>query len=412
MGLATGRKILTQQMSQTTPIKQVIKAAIFSRILSILICGGTYFLNADYDTSSSILHDSDSPVYQFLRWDSVYFVEIIHNGYTLEQQFAFDFGYPFLVRQISKLLFFVSSPMIYKTMISGILLSNLMFILSAVLLFYLSVEIGFRPKQAQAACCLYAFNPASIFMSSVYRESTFAAFCMGGMLTFERSQNLASSVLFALGTFTRSNGVLHSGFFFWKALHSKPSILGFLNRIVSTIIVFAPFLGFQYYCYIQFCSEGAIATWCSWKIPSITNYVQKHYWNNGFLNYFTLNNVPNFILAFPLIYLNSRAIIKYAMSDTRAFFTLGYHHNKSVQLEFNSLRILPYCYLTIVMLLICVLFMHVQVILRFFVGQPFMYWYLATIKDSHPALFWIYSKYFLVYGIVGAALFGAFLPPA
>ena len=394
-------------------LENVFKAAILSRILALAICLGTFYLQSDYDSSSTILHRDESMIYQFLRWDSVYFMDIAENGYRLEQQFAFDFGYPALVALLASRLSFIDAPTIWKLLSSAILISNVSFITAVILFYYLCIELGFRPKSAQVASVMFAFNPASIFMSAAYRESLFSVLSIGGMLLYQKSRFLFASLIFGAASMTRSNGILHAGFFGWNILHGSKSYFQLLKNALYGIVVVLPFVGFQYYGYSLFCQSGSDSpTWCNRILPLITSHVQKYYWNNGFLKYWTVNNIPNFLLASPLIYLNTRALIEYARADFKSFANLGLKNSGKLGIEFNSQRILPYAYLTLAMLVLCVFFMHVQVILRFFASNPFAYWYLDHIKVSKPTLYWLYSRYFVLYGLAAAALFGTFLPPA
>ena len=71
-----------------------------------------------YDTSSSLLVDlraqdlftggvgdiatGFSPVVKFVRWDAVYFSQIIRRGYIFEQEWAFGSGFPALVAFIKR----------------------------------------------------------------------------------------------------------------------------------------------------------------------------------------------------------------------------------------------------------------------------------------------------------------------
>lgn len=71
-----------------------------------------------YDTSSSLLVDLKgqdlvsggvcdisaglAPAMKFVRWDAVYFSQIIRRGYIFEQEWAFGSGFPALVAFIKK----------------------------------------------------------------------------------------------------------------------------------------------------------------------------------------------------------------------------------------------------------------------------------------------------------------------
>lgn len=206
----------------------------------------------------------------------------------------------------------------------------------------------------------------------------------------------------------RSNGILYAGFFIWTAIHNHYSIPA---NILFSFIVISPFFAFQAYGWMSFCPGRP---WCAEKIPFIYGFVQEHYWNNGFLRYWTAQQIPNFILAAPIIFVSIAALYYYISMNRIPFFTLGFGKDTSkLTSEYAALKLLPYVYLTLFLLLYVVLFSHVQIILRFFTSVPLLYWFLGHMmnkKVQGMARFYIY--YTVIYSCIGAALFGVFLPPA
>lgn len=352
------------------------------------------------------------------------------NWYSIEQQYAFFPGYPMVVRQFSK-LFFSGLCRRSAMCLSGILISNISFIISALLLYRLSRAQKFTPHQSRIASIMFCINPASVFMSSMYTESLFSLTSFYGFLKLSQSNLLLASLSFAFATLTRSNGVLYAGFFIWKMISSKGKfssrIMTIISSLLYTIITILPFITFQFMGKIQFCKNinSNIRHWCNNSIPLIYSHVQSHYWNNGFLKYYTISQIPNFILATPMFLLISKAILKYAKFEILRFISIGFKTQvKKIFIgeEYYSYELLPFVYLNLVMLIIVTLFMHVQVIfifkfkviVRFFASSPLVYWFLAFEISSHKEETFAkwYIKYSVVYGSIGIVLFANFLPPA
>jgi phosphatidylinositol glycan class V len=257
------------------------------------------------------------------------------------------------------------------------------------------------------------------------------------MLKLVKKQKLISSIAFAFATLTRSNGIFYSGFFIWIALHVSGPILyrirTYLNLIICIALSITPFIWFQMKGIYLFCFENYKPTWCQNSIPLIYSHgkylrsnvtVQSYYWNNGFLKYYTINQIPNFFLALPTFSIISFAIYDYFKYDKIRFLTLGFKKGVNVTKGYFSHKILPFIYLNVAMLLVVSLFMHVQVkfhydlkvIVRFFTSSPIIYWYLANILSSNDynrsyIARW-YIGYSVIYGTIAIALFSNFLPPA
>ena len=214
----------------------------------------------DYDTSSSLFFHAETASSNELstgsvlvhrlfgwaaKWDGAYFTQIAHSsswtsngavlGYELEHFHAFFPLLPMLMASGSVPLqwFGLSSPA--ATILSGVLVSNVAFVLSVVVLFRYSCFVyrrgqpdcpeGWVPQQALVAALLYCFNPASVFMSAIYTEALFGCLSITGLLVLHSSERRwgprwwASALLFAGCSATRSNGVLYVGYALWEVLH-------------------------------------------------------------------------------------------------------------------------------------------------------------------------------------------------
>lgn len=284
---------------------------------------------------------------------------------------------------------------------------------------------------ARTAAILFCLNPCGIFMSSLYTESLFAFLSFYGMLLYVQNRLFLASLVWAAGSLSRANGIVYVGFFVWELLSERRRRyiglgvyqIGFLVKlIVCSLIVIAPFALFQLFAYDAFCTRlppSLVRPWCESKIPLIYSFVQKEYWNNGFLSYYEVKQIPNFLLAAPFLGLSILGLHSYYAYDPQRFWTLGLRSTKRINRQMRpyfSSSLLPFIYLWAAMTFLVSTMMHVQVILRFFTCLPPLYWFLAhflvtpskktAMCSSGLLIYWVF------YPLVGAVLFANFYPPA
>eukprot|EP00842_Homolaphlyctis_polyrhiza_P001532 jgi/Hompol1/237/HPOL_000386-RA len=432
----------------------VLAVALCSRLAVMaiaLVCG--HVLAKDYDSSVAVELELAS---RAQAGDGCSFdfgcgcgcVSLAASGYCGEQQFAFFPGLPLAMRLVTVIITSLQSIICGRAalIVAGIALANICFVAAAIALYDLSLHVLGDPQQALASAILFSLNPAGIFMSSIYTESPFALCAFLGMLAMMRGQSLLAALWFSAASSLRANGILFIGFFVWDLLHpfgnqkNRISLFRIVRNTVLSLVVAMPFVAFQYYGWLQFCSheagsEDLVRPWCSNRIPSIYAFVQGHYWNNGFLRYFTPQQIPNFVLAAPIIAVSAIGITEYIRVDPVSFASLGLLSSPKAASRRTSgyltLRALPFVYLWAVMLVMCVTSMNVQVIIRFFTSVPALFWFVASQCSSSrtkqqaaattvttvaatemTTVGWLFVHYTTIYPLVGAALFGSFLPPA
>ncbi|KAL5766894.1 hypothetical protein ACOSP7_017511 [Xanthoceras sorbifolium] len=282
----------------------VLKTAAISRLplLTLIVLWRT-LLNP-YDTSASLnpdclinsrlhQHSSNNSVGSKIEnsvvWDSVYFVRIAQCRYEYEQTYAF---LPLLPACISLLSHTVFAPLVavigYRAVLGlcGYVVSNIAFLFAAVYFYRLSVLILKDPEAAFRASILFCFNPASIFYSSIYSESLYALFSVG-----------------------------------WNIL------LDTMHRAYDAL----PEKKWLSYGYRNIClghSPDEMRPWCKARVPLLYNFIQSHYWKVGFLRYFQFKQLPNFLLASPIMSLALCSIIRYVKSQPKLFFSLGFQASK------------------------------------------------------------------------------------
>ncbi|KAL3698442.1 hypothetical protein R1sor_012518 [Riccia sorocarpa] len=276
-------------------------------------------------------------------WDGVYYVKIAECGYEYEHYHAFLPIFPLAMRFVTRTFLskLVPSLGLRATLaLSGYLINNLAFVFSAFCLFMLTEALLEDGLLALTAAALFCFNPASTFYSAIYSESLFALLSFTGILCFLKGRKWWAVILFGLSSGVRSNGVLHAGLFLYQAMHKvfnqtiyrrrfSQVVPTILTAVLQSFAVATPFVGFQFYGWLQMCYIPRVKLisparpWCSASVPYLYGFVQSHYWNVGFLRYFQLKQLPNFLLASPMLVLSICSIIAYGRQQPRLLFSLG-----------------------------------------------------------------------------------------
>ncbi|XP_071707017.1 uncharacterized protein [Rutidosis leptorrhynchoides] len=486
--------------SQINHTTIVLRSAIASRVITLALTIIFRSILHPYDTSAfinpscltSTTTDHHEQLIQFPRiaaaiengivWDSVYFVRIAECGYEYEQTYAFLPLLPFCISLISRSVLQPLVPLVgYRAVLalSGYIVSNLSFIFAAVFLYRLSVIILKDSEASLRASILFCFNPASIFYSSIYSESLYALLSIGGLYFLMSGANNLTALSFALSGCARSNGVLNAGYIGFQTMHQAYNAVFFnksiflairvlVSGILRCIFVFVPFVSFQVYGYYNLCyghDPDKLTPWCKAKIPLMYNYIQSHYWGVGFLRYFQLKQLPNFLLASPILSIALCSIIHYVKLQPKAFFSLGFQDTSNsygdpslrfyqgvntrntyslekeistvtredqarrrrkrnvkeetpVMLSTNKLEkfpiiIIPFVLHLSFMVATAFFVMHVQVATRFLSSSPVIYWFASYVLVSprtHKGWGYLIWGYCAAYILIGSLLFSNFYP--
>ncbi|KAM0991345.1 hypothetical protein ACFX13_009891 [Malus domestica] len=465
----------------------VIRSAIQSRLLVLTLILLWRTLLSSYDTSAPInpdclstipaqknvlFHSLGSAIESSIVWDGVYYVRIAECGYEYEQTYAFFPLLPLCMSFLSRTVLAPLVPVIGQRAVlglSGYVINNIAFVFGAVYLYRLSVVILKDQEAAVRASLLFCFNPASIFYSSIYSETLFALFSVGGLYHLISGKDVIAVLWFALSGFSRSNGVLNAGYFCFQTMHQaydavflrkRPflALQAVVGGALRCICIFVPFIAFQAYGYNNLCLEhlpSDMRPWCNARVPLLYNYIQSHYWGVGFLRYFQVKQLPNFLLASPILSLALCSIIHYAKSKPENFFSLGFRappedkdsaavlfslteyssrsqenrtrkqvnkdgpallseeHKALAKQGYLSVAVLP-CILHLGFMAATAFFvMHVQVATRFLSFSPPLYWFASYIMKSRGTgkrwgyIVWAYSA---AYILLGSLLFPNFYP--
>lgn len=239
------------------------------------------------------------------------------------------------------------------------------------------------------------------------------------------SSRFIAAVFFSLATMARSNSVLLVVFQIFVTCHkllSAYTLQEFSIRMliqegivlaITGLIHVIPIPLYLYYASSTFCSLDPVSSYCNSLFPNIYNYVQSSYWyiivrNVGLFRYWELKQIPNFLLAVPMMYISLSAIYNYIRLDLKR--AVSFSTSTSV-VPYNSFfanpLILPFILYWILNLGIVVFIANIQIITRMFASFPVVYWFVGErIMEGDR---W-YLLYFLVYICVGSILFSNFYP--
>lgn len=385
-----------------------------------------------------------------LRWDGQHFLHIATYGYTFESNLAFFPLFPLLVRLTANALFWCQEEYAIISFVSTVKLAavalNLgFFVLATEAMYDLSRKVLKDEYLAYKAALFFALNPASIFFSAAYSESLNSVFVFYALLKISKNLSAKTCVCVALASATRANSVLNAGFILYssvktvatetilyvrlkKACKEKAemsttiaNILGeaLIPGIFNIIGCISPFGLFQWYCYTNFCritknkpdipsyviSYGRNnllkvvgddpSPWCDDEIPISYSYIQKTYWGNGFLSYWEMKQVPNFLLAVP--------VLSIVLGTSYNFMWFHWDYVKRLGLVDNNMlgmprkpilavrqyRVLPReCFVYVVhsaaLAIFAGFFMNVQVATRLILSaSPIVPWLAAMMTTRH-----------------------------
>eukprot|EP00762_Andalucia_godoyi_P003532 ANDGO_04333.mRNA.1 GPI mannosyltransferase 2 len=361
---------------------------------------------SDYDTSSEVSRCS-AVLQPFGHWDAHYFTAIATSGgaYDFENFYAFFPLYPFLMRALAEAF----GPLTRCTaLFAGIVISNSTFLISVAVFHLLSTRF-LSHKAAVRSTLLYIFNPASIFLTAAYTESPFALATLTGMyLLLVSHRSWLATLSFVIAAGIRSNGAVCAGFLILSALQSR-SIVRIMVSMLQTLLVALPSVIHQAVGMYYFCPTTDARPYCESR--NLYGYVQSRYWGVGLFKYYTLKQIPNFVLAAPILYVSAIAIYRYVKKDPVRFFTANlFGVKRGLDTDKRDDVLLPFYYYWVILAGAGVTVMHVQVLTRFLASCPPLFWFLGEICYSSTRVRFVVFLYCGAYMVLGALMFGNFYP--
>lgn len=345
------------------------------------------------------------------HWDGEYFLHIANYLYTYENTLAFYPLYPVLVRNLAAALetFNVPISMHALTLVVAVALNVWLFCEAANYLYQLTQRVFNDLHKSWNAALVFCFNPASIFFSAAYSESlfTYASFilmleCVRAKQQFNFMRICASLTACIM---CRSNGLIALGFplyFFARHILLTTNVKRCQQVIKMALAVLIPLAilhAYYFYIYRLYCMPGIKvkhpqqvlhyasernyllagrgpkgSPWCQYTLPFPYSYVQSTYWDVGFLRYYQWKQLPNFLLALPML-----VFMQWHCCDYLWFLASKiWPQVASWREPLKSQKSLPFVLHGAFLTLVCALFVHIQVSTRLLASAtPIFYWFAA-----------------------------------
>ncbi|EDV98145.1 GPI mannosyltransferase 2 isoform X1 [Drosophila grimshawi] len=346
------------------------------------------------------------------HWDGEYFLHIANYLYTYENTLAFYPLYPVIVRNLATAcqVFNVPLSLPALTLLVAILLNLWLFCEAANYLYQLTQRIFNDAHKSWNAALVFCFNPASIFFSAAYSETLFAYSSLILMLECVRPKQqfhymrICASLTACI--MCRSNGLIALGFpiyFFARHLILTVGVKRCQTLFKMSLALLVPLSilhAFYFYIYRLYCmpsikvnhpqqvlqlasernylvsGRGPDASpWCQYTLPFPYNYVQSTYWDVGFLRYYQWKQLPNFLLALPMLLFMHWHYCDYLWH----LVTRSWPANAANLRELlKGQKALPFILHGAFLTMVCALFVNIQVSTRLLASaSPIFYWFAA-----------------------------------
>ena len=303
------------------------------------------------------------------KWDAARFLTLAVDPSLRDPQTSFEVSeqahaflpmFPWMIQQFAVFLSKVLPPQVLPptfeglVVFAGVLFNNFVCSTAAILALYslttcvmtngktASKEQNDRHHSIAIVVCLVfgVWNPALVFFATNYSESFFAASTILGHLCIQQSKLKKTIGLWFLGiacwmvgSYTRSNGTLHclwllqdglarilllhqtSGNSKTKASTVGQSIAIGIQSILGAVLIAVPvryhdWRGWERHCVL---GSGDRPLWCNddGSSFSLYRYIQDKHWNVGFFRYYELKQIPNFLLAAPILLLSITGVYRW-----------------------------------------------------------------------------------------------------
>lgn len=179
--------------------------------------------------------------FSWANFDGEHYLSISIFGYkNLEQ--AFFPVYPGLISIISKSVSFDFPALIFNSIYVGLIISNLAFLISIILLYDL-IKLDFSRKIAFWTIVVLLIFPTSFYFASLYNESLFLLLSIGAFYSARKQKWWLAGILGMIASATRVFGILIFFALLIEAWQQKKSI----KEILGIFLIPLGLLGYMFY---------------------------------------------------------------------------------------------------------------------------------------------------------------------
>ena len=332
--------------------------------ISIIIFFYDFGIIKQYDLSNNILTKFDDSqqlsffeknllnfLNYFISYDSIHFIIISKYSYLNDSIFAFYPFFPKLISAFSTILnlIFKFKNTFTSNILSGFLITNFLCFINVFLLFALTFYYTKSLIKSKICVLLFLINPGTIFYISIYSENLFFTLHIILIQYLNKVDEINSyflqlCVILIMLLTTRSNGIILCSYFLfpclkiilknckYKEIFNQQdffyNLKKFINLIKKNIVFIGKFIilffhSFFVYIYMtKFFPKNEICRkvfrkinennskykmfydYCHNekynKINNFYSYIQKEYWNVGFLKQFNINSLDRIFLSIPM----------------------------------------------------------------------------------------------------------------
>lgn len=204
------------------------------------------------------------------RWDSSHYVMLATDGYGPAgssregQGVGFFPALPLAMRWLSTI--FGDPNNSRHNAISGIVIANVCFLISVVLLALLAKSLQ-GPNIALTTIALFSFSPISFFFSAAYTESIFVMAVIGTFLLAEKQKWAGSACMIFLASATRLFGLFLIPAVLYMMWKKKESARNYIPVLVIAPLGTASYFGWLWYEYgTPFAYFDAQSNWGDWHV--------------------------------------------------------------------------------------------------------------------------------------------------